>query len=151
LNATIDNNGKIGKCYLFNGSTSRIYNNNFTIGNEWSAGCWFYATNSSSAWIALILLNNNSGDSDTQIGLYCNPSTGKLSSIANGVSNVNTFSCANKWVHFTTTFKNRVLKTYVNGQLIGQKTIASTPLSKRHLTIGARCTSTTGADGNIGG
>ena len=38
-NITITNDGKIGKCYNFNGSNSYINITNFEIGNNWSYGC----------------------------------------------------------------------------------------------------------------
>ena len=148
--ATVNNSGKIGKCYSFDGTDDRIYSN-FSIGNEWSAGCWFYAATSTRAWSALILLNHNSGDADTQIGLYCNPSTGKISSIANGVSHVNTVDFLDKWTHYVTTFKNQILSTYINGELVATKTITNTALTKTHLTIGARSTNANGAGTSAAG
>ena len=69
VNATVDNSGKIGKCYAFNGSTSRIAVSGLSLGNIWSCGCWV-KNSGGSDWSAIMTLNTNGGDGDLQFGIY---------------------------------------------------------------------------------
>ena len=46
--ATVDNSGKIGKCYSFNGSSNYISTNNLSLNcNKLSAACWIYISSAS--------------------------------------------------------------------------------------------------------
>ena len=76
--ATIDNNGKIGKCYSFNGTNNKIIIDNFSVDNEWSYGCWLYSATSTRGWEGVIILNTNGGDSDMQLGLYTYPAGNRI-------------------------------------------------------------------------
>ena len=142
--ATVNNNGKIGKCYSFDGTADKIYTTNFLINNEWSYGCWFYSATSERGWEAIIILNNNGGDSDIQFGLYIKPSSKSLQTTANGQYSIISY-VPDQWNHFLATFDGSILTTYINGVEVNTKTITNSLLTRANLTIGARSTSTNGA------
>ena len=138
--ATVDNNGKIGKCYSFNGSNNYIEIDGLNLGNSWSYGCWFKEAASSRSWCGIIILNNNGGDTDMQLGFYSCPTNSWLQTTANGQYNariVHTFD--NQWHHLFATFNGSTLKTYMDGILINSKAITADLLSRTKLTLGARC------------
>ena len=137
--ATIDNNGKIGKCYSFNGTNNKIIIDNFSVGNEWSYGCWLYSATSTRGWEGVIILNTNGGDSDMQLGLYTNPAGNRIQNTANGQYNSGISFTYGQWNHFLGTFDGSSLKTYINGILVNTKAITNGILSRSKLTIGARC------------
>jgi len=46
-------------------ASSGVKLSNFSIGNVWSMGCWFYyPSKDNTGWKALVILNNNGGDAD---------------------------------------------------------------------------------------
>ena len=144
--ATIDNNGKIGKCYSFNGSNNYLKITNFNIGNEWSYGCWVYSPTSSRSWEGLIILNNNGGDTDMQLGFYTYPTGTRIQSTANGQYNSGISFTYNQWNHLFATFDGTNLKTYINGLLVNTKAITNSLLPRTNLIIGARCRGTSSYD-----
>lgn len=144
-NTTFDNDGKIGQCASFNGSSSRISINNINIGNIWSYGCWFYSTSTDRAWESIMLLSNNGSDADTQLGFYIHTTQTRMQSTANGQYNSNIpYSYVNKWTHFFATFDGSTLITYINGIEVNRKSITASLLERTHLVIGARSSSTSG-------
>ena len=62
--ATVNTSGKIGSCYYFDGTNDRITVEGFSIGNQWSYGCWVLSPTSSRGWEGLIILNNTGSDAD---------------------------------------------------------------------------------------
>lgn len=137
--ATIDNNGKIGKCYSFNGTNNKIIIDNFSVDNEWSYGCWLYSATSTRGWEGVIILNTNGGDSDMQLGLYTYPTGNRIQNTANGQYNSGISFTYGQWNHFLGTFDGSSLRTYINGVLVNTKAITNGILSRSKLTIGARC------------
>lgn len=113
-NATIENNGKIGKCYSFNGTDSHISftspintdNTNFSICcwvkfNSYSTQCIFSIRTSVGKGISLFKISENfrfDAGELTQFSSYNIP--------------------INKWIHVTVTKDNQYKKLYINGQLI---------------------------------
>ena len=139
VGTTIDNSGKIGQCYSFNGTSSRITISNFSIGNVWSYGAWIYAPTSSRSWEGAIILNANGGDTDMQLGFYTYPTGSRIQSTANGQYNSSISMTYGQWNHLFATFDGSNLKTYINGILVNTKAITNTQLTRTNLTIGARC------------
>ena len=45
--ATVNNSGKIGSCYLFNGSSNYLYSTYNFYNNKYSVSAWIYSTSSS--------------------------------------------------------------------------------------------------------
>lgn len=136
---TVDNSGKVGKCYSFNGTSSKIVIANFSIGNNWSYGAWVYSPTSSRGWEGIIILNNNGGDADMQLGFYTYPTGNRIQNTANGQYNSTISMTYGQWNHLFATFDGSNLKTYINGVLVNTKTITNSQLVRANLTIGARC------------
>ena len=144
--ATINNNGKIGQCYSFDGTNDYITISGLSLNNQWSYGCWVYSPTSSRGWEGVIILNNNGGDADMQLGMYTCPKNNVIQSTANGQYNSGISFTYEQWNHFFATFDGNSLKTYINGILINTKAITNALLSRSNLTIGARCRGTNSYD-----
>lgn len=145
---TLENTGKIGKNYSFNGTNSYIYIPNVSLGNTWSYGCWIYMTTSETdAWKAIVILNSTGGgDSDSQLALWIKRKQGYIESLANTQynSNISYTSYYGGWHHIFATFNGSTLITYVDGTSINTKSITAAQYVGANLTIGARCTNATG-------
>ena len=147
--ATLDNNGKLGKCYYFDGTDDRITVSGLSLPNIWSYSCWIYSAASSSRnWEAVIMLNSTGGDSDLQLGFYTNPNGKVIQNSANGQYNASISWTYGVWHHFCGTFNGSDLKTYIDGILVNTKTITASLLSRTNLTIGARSTNTANTTAN---
>ena len=123
--------------------TNTVYISDFTIGNTWSASCWAkVASDATSGWRAMFILNSTGGDSDTQLGMYINVGSTRMQSSANGKYNSNiTVSSANYWKdwhHYMETYDGTSLKTYFDGELKNTTSITDSLLSRSNLTIGGR-------------
>ena len=137
--AIVDNSGKIGKCYSFDGTDDKIIISNFSIENTWSYGFWIYSAISNRGWESVLALNTNGGDSDYQLGMYTFPTGNRIQNTANGQYNSHITFTYGQWNHFLGTFDGSLLKTYLNGVLVDTKTITNNLLNRTNLTIGARC------------
>lgn len=133
--ATINNNGKIGKCYSFDGSTSRIYTTNFNLGENFTMALWAKPAVAPTGSHWLICLNDSAGGgSDVQGGIYF--AVGKIYYDAGSQHYFNHTITANTWYHVTLTKQGTTLSFYLNGELIETSTGAS--ITRTNLTIGAR-------------
>ena len=139
--ATVDNNGKIGKCYYFNGSsyidtgcTESIGTGDFTI------SAWVYITQAGKTY-QCIVGNKSTGAASVGFALYWNPNQKKfLWSTADGTGateiwSMNTFDdiIYNSWHHIVMIRNSNDSKIgyfYLDGI---RKEIASTP-SIRNIT-----------------
>ena len=146
--ATLDNNGKLGKCYYFDGTDDRITVSGLSLPNVWSYSCWIYSATSSRNWEAVIMLNSTGGDSDLQLGFYTNPNGKVIQNSANGQYNASISWTYGVWHHFCGTFNGSDLKTYIDGILVNTKTITASLLSRTNLTIGARSINTANTTAN---
>ena len=111
--ATIDNNGKIGKCYSFNGSNNYLYSNYKFYNNKYSVCAWVYTTSSSvTQTICCDRTAVGSGFSTFLIG-------GKLR-IDCGGNNLQwttgyTYP-TNTWFHLAITYNGTNVSYYINGE-----------------------------------
>ena len=139
--ATVDTNGKIGKCYSFDGFSNTIYNRNVSINcNKLSMCCWIYRNSSSSAEGYIASLNNGSVYTDTAIGLDSSNAT-TIVFIGGGNSTLRATITSDTWIHVAVTYDGQNVKGYINGQKIGEQA-NTTILNKSQLAIGCRCDST---------
>lgn len=142
--ATVDNSGKIGKCYAFNGSSSnKIVCTASTINGEASVACWVYFTAmpGASAWYELVEIGSASlgGYAQCYLGLWMY-STNTIQVCVKGPSDVrgtatdytHSFS-TNTWYHLCATYNGSVAKLYINGALV----LTGTPTTGS-LTSGSR-------------
>lgn len=136
--ATIESAGKIGQCYNFDGTDDRITVSGLNLNNTWSYGCWIYSATSTRGWEGILILNNNGGDSDMQLGFYTYPTGNRIQNTANGQFNSGINWTYGQWHHFFGTFDGNNLKTYIDGVCVDTKTISSELLPRTNFTIGAR-------------
>lgn len=148
--ATVDNNGKIGKCYNFNGTSgssgNTIYIPNFNISNtEFSASCWVNIKSSINGGSDeyIVCLNNNNYSGDMQFAIFHR--TKVLKMIVNNTEYTIQTLDLNKWYHITLTFSNNIANVYINGELVNTKVISSTAYIAHNLNIGSRSSSTNGS------
>ena len=116
-NATIDNNGKIGKCYYFNGDKQWLQLSN-NLGdfynNDWSLCTWIKPTDITRS----IILSeyNGTGASNVAIELTTNRT---VRVYWNGSPDIILSSAGalplNEWTHLVVTKKGSVFKVYYNG------------------------------------
>lgn len=140
-NITIVDNGKIGKCYSFNGSSSYISITNFNLSNNWSYGCWINTPNSDSrGWEIAMVLNNSGSDADSQFAFWVHQKENRFESLANTqyTSTIPYTNYYNSWHHFFATFNGSLLTTYIDGNVVNTKTITAEYYPATNLTIGAR-------------
>ena len=121
--ATVDNNGKIGKCYSF-GSSKRITvsqpaNLSTTAA---SLSCWVNLSAWGSSYDSLVNLSTGTGWSDTRLAFVRNNTANRIGfCVANGSTYNFTVMTSdlplNTWTHLTGTFDGSTIKIYVNGVL----------------------------------
>ncbi len=147
--ATVDNNGKIGKCYYFNASTY-IYENSYDWTNfntsEFSLCCWYKEPSPvASGNSQIICIGTSSGWNNIRIGLLRRTSNGyPMFSVSDGTSAVQysftaTSFTFDTWNHIAVTYNNGQMSMYINGILNKTSTTTITPVlnSSQHLGIGA--------------
>ena len=143
-NATFNPVGKLGGCYNFNGTNSKIYTellSNLNLTNL-TLSFWFKANTLSSTQY-LVSLNAGGGYADHVIGAAIDG--GKLVFVAGGASTVTQTITTNTWYHFAVTLENTVMKAYLNGRLVGESN-CNRLTNKTAFTIGARASSALGAE-----
>lgn len=127
--ATIDNNGKIGKCYSFNGGTITAPAPKIT--NKITVAAWIKAPDNNSGWrrvcgmqsaaiswqsaSALLMLNGTN--------LYFSISNGSTCTSGGCVFNIDDSS---NWFHACGTYDGTTARLYVNGVLKKECAIATT-------------------------
>ena len=119
-NATLNDNGKIGKCYNFNGSNSYIKGNTFLNNNStaFSFSCW---VNFNSISGTQCLFSNRTATSESGFSIFYTSGAGFYFDSGSRWSFTSPVSIsANKWYHFCFTWeknKNENKKYYCNGEL----------------------------------
>ena len=139
-NVTVDNNGQMGKCYSFNGSSSYLRTlcpaANYVYG-EWSCSCWAKIAN----------ITNNmciiSSRKATGAGMSVFILAGKIrfdngTDSANAQTQFTTLLTANVWQHICITQTTTKRLLYINGVLKETITGASTSSNTaQYLLVGA--------------
>ena len=138
---TIDNSGKIGKCYTNSSHTAGglVSNATINLGQKQSMFCWFKFTNLlSSSSLGGNLVSQHRYSSNQGLGIsikYVSATTGYLSvNTGNGSSRTYNTYCgttllqANTWYHGGFTYDNGIIKIYINGNCentvnIGQQSV----------------------------
>lgn len=144
--ATVDNNGKIGKCYSFNGSNQYLNNTNFEFdtSTDYSTAFWVYFTalpTGTNARPIAICKNASSAYADTvfsiSIDYINNGSQGKFAIIDGGAVVYYDYSFATGiWYHIALTKQGNTKKLYMNGQLLTTFSFGGSTRSYKYLFIG---------------
>ena len=125
--ATIINNGKIGSCYTFNGSTNLTisYSSLNTLGNnptQFSFAFWIKLNSTWTGWGQVFTIGREGGAwTDIRIGFdiasdktgYFTISDGSTAISYSGPKHILT---TGKWYHIAATFNNKEMKLFVDGQ-----------------------------------
>jgi len=137
--ATIDNNGKIGKCYSFgNNKYFKIenYATEFLTYNEFSLSVWFKCTaqNTAHGGSALISCGNWNQPANLlnlALGYFSSDHYTRLLVSGSGVwSEGYSYNFyLNQWYNVVLTSGNGAVRAYVNGELIGDSYAAFKPAS----------------------
>lgn len=143
--ATVDNNGKIGKCCSF-GSAKRITvsqpaNLSTTAA---SLSCWVNLSAWGSSYDSLVNLSTGTGWVDTRLAFVRSNTANRIGfCIANGsIYNMTVMTSdlpLNTWTHLTGTFDGSTIKIYVNGVLNNSTTTTFNAIvySGANLNIGS--------------
>lgn len=150
--ATVNNSGKIGKCYSFNGSNNYIVGSHSFITNNtknWSFCCWVNFTNNVSN--TQCLFSCRSSAASTGITIFAFSGTNWL--IDDGTRwtfTPKTSFAVNTWYHICVTRNNSGKKLYVNGVLDTSTTSVGTlsNASTTNYMIGASQNGATSPSGN---
>ena len=147
-NVTIDDSGKLGKCYYFNGSAylkeTSIDWTNFNT-SEFSLCCWYKQPSPvASGNSQMICIGTSSGWGNIRIGLLRRASNGyPMFSVSNGTNYVGynftaTSFTLDTWNHIACTYKDGLMSMYINGVLDKTYTTTIVPVlnSSQHLGIG---------------
>lgn len=142
--ATVNNSGKIGKCYQLTSSSSQkitIAMSPTVMNSVGSLACWvkFNSLPSSSGWFCLMQLGASGGFAACRLGMYLEYASGINISINGSSTGANykayTFTTGT-WYHICAVYDGTNVKLYINGteQLnktasVGSYTTAATTLS----------------------
>ena len=146
---TANTSGKLGSCCYFNGSTHSIYTNKEFDYPQTTISCWFKISPdnpmSASQWLVCF---NNSGSgtaANTLTGFYITTAI-KLACQSRGHTyTYGTALSKNIWYHVCATSENgEPMKMYINGELVGEDTVAGTAVTATCLSIGGRATNNSG-------
>ena len=147
--ATLDNNGKLGKCYSFNG------NNNYLLFNyglpkvttTWSYCCWAKLVNNNTSMCLYSQREAVTSDQRTIFIVY-----GKMFYYDDGVrvqGSLNTSADLTQWNHYAFIRNGNSLKIYINGIETVSTSISATPSTVSSYTmIGASQNTSTSPSGN---
>lgn len=146
---TANTSGKLGSCCYFNGSTHSIYTNREFDYPQTTISCWFKISpdNSVSGSQWLICFNNSGSGTaaNTLTGFYITTAI-KLVCQSRG----RTYTCGvtlskDVWYHVcATSADGETIKVYINGELVGEDTVAGTAVTATCLSIGGRSANSSG-------
>ncbi len=131
--ATVNNSGKIGKCYSFDGSSKYIsITNPLTDASEVSCAVWVKPLTNTSTNEEIINIGTAAGWNNIRFGILQRSVNQFVFHVSDGTNTIGS-SCAsgtipvNQWIHIACTYKDKTLKMYLNGELVKTYTISFTP------------------------
>lgn len=114
-NISLDNNGKFGKCYYFDGVDDILYNNTVDLSEQCSLSVWFNPSRITSTTQWIVRLGAYAME-EIQLGFYINTSGIKFSGLSE--KNYNISLSINTWYHLVMTLDRNKIKGYLNGELV---------------------------------
>lgn len=138
--ATVDNNGKIGKCYSFDGNN--LYGDWSEINTltQISGCCWVYLNNLSSAQYFFHLGGQSSYPCKFSLDYE-----GSIRFQINGTEYISGITLTTGiWYHLAITWNGTMAKLYVNGIESYSKSASGSFSASNHFAIGARTNGTAG-------
>lgn len=131
--ATVDNNGKIGKCYSFDGLSKYIsITNPLTDASEVSCAVWVKPSTNTSTNEQIMNIGTSSGWANIRFGILQRSVNQFVFHVSDGTNTI-TYSCVSvtiavdEWIHVACVYKNRELKMYLNGELVKTYSISFDP------------------------
>lgn len=114
-NISLNNNGKFGKCYYFDGVDDILYNNTVDLSEQCSLSVWFNPSRitSTTQWIVRL---GAYAMGEVQLGFYINTSGINFSGLSE--KNYNISLSINTWYHLVMTLDRNKIKGYLNGELV---------------------------------
>ena len=139
--ATVDNNGKIGKCYNFNSNKYLSVPNPITTSTTaFSISTWIYVTQFSNGFACVC--SGRSSTSGAGIAFWVTPSYIRLDDGAMYI--VNATISTGTWVHVCATWSSSKKSIYLNGQELGSSTsISKLANLSANMQIGSDASTTT--------
>ena len=133
--ATIDDNGKIGKCYSFDGSDDYIDLGDighYFNGSPFSITFWIYSEESGTRGI--VFSGYNLPSTSNFFSIEINGSSGTLDNYfrfdwhGGDVGIFHNAFTPNIWLHFAVTYDGEKIICYRNGEVIGEKIVTLSPI-----------------------
>ena len=126
--ATIDNSGKIGKCYSFTQTGSdgiNIPNKNFTeLIDNYSMSIWVNPLGTHYHYNGTFISSGDWNKSCWAFGV--SQDNNKIDVLGKGYNTYIDYSVPlNTWTHITCVVKNNISKVYVNGSYVGERSVVS--------------------------
>ena len=146
---TANTSGKLGSCCYFNGSTHSIYTNREFDYPQTTISCWFKISPdnsvSGSQWLICFNSSGSGTAANTLTGFYITTAI-KLACQSRGRTYVySTVLSKDVWYHVcATSADGDTIKVYINGELVGEDTVAGTAVTATCLSIGGRAANSSG-------
>ncbi len=145
-NATVEANGKLGKCY----KCGILYANDFTLNTEEFSVCYWVKYNWIGTWNTYVVSLNNSTSNDYQfmVGSLGNGTDNSAKSTylrINAVSSGTIPIPVGEWHHCCATWKGTTVSLYVDGVFDKKITGVKVNSGATHLGINCRSNSTSGS------
>lgn len=130
--ATVDNNGKIGKCYSFDGVDDYIQIPPMTLDLSCASICGWIKWRAFNSWSRMFDFQNSASGSTGAIGIANNGTSSTITVFgrtSSGVglpdTDIGLSAVANTWYHIALILDNTTAKVYLNGTLTKTFTLNS--------------------------
>ena len=125
--ATVDNNGKIGKCYSFSNNSIMINYALPATEHEWSYCCWAKLNNNSET---MCLYSSRTSVNSAQRTIFLLDNKGVCFDDGTRISGtLNTTATLTNWCHYAFSRSSNKINVYVNGSLAFSSSITAFPSS----------------------
>lgn len=130
--ATVDSNGKIGKCYSFDGTNDYIQIPSMTLDLSYASICGWIKWGAFNSWSRMFDFQNSASGSTGAIGIANSGTTSTITVFGRTSSggtlpdtSIGLSAVVNTWYHIVLTLNNTTAKVYLNGTLTKTFTLNS--------------------------